>query len=119
MENQEDSDKVMPLPEDDEVVEELAEELGSSLTLERAAAAKKFIENHYKAQMKHIQERKQRYSHHKSLFIIRWLVSSVINSLGSDKTCIIDVLTSVPVFLLVRKEMVSLTCPWLDCMLKI
>ncbi|KAM7513007.1 hypothetical protein LguiB_011882 [Lonicera macranthoides] len=62
MENQEDSDKVTPLPEDDEVVEELAEELGSSLTLERAAAAKKFIENHYKAQMKHIQERKQRRS---------------------------------------------------------
>ncbi|KAK4415715.1 Serine/threonine-protein kinase CBK1 [Sesamum alatum] len=36
------------------------EEPGSSLTLERAAAAKKFIENHYKTHMKGIQERRQR-----------------------------------------------------------
>lgn len=35
-------------------------EVGSSLTMERVAAAKKFIENHYRAQMKHIQERKER-----------------------------------------------------------
>ncbi|KAK9102515.1 hypothetical protein Sjap_019769 [Stephania japonica] len=34
--------------------------LGSSLTMEKVAAAKKFIENHYKAQMKNIQERKER-----------------------------------------------------------
>ncbi|PKA59001.1 Serine/threonine-protein kinase [Apostasia shenzhenica] len=44
-----------------EVAEEEEEEaLGSSLTMERVAAAKKFIENHYKAQMKNIQERKER-----------------------------------------------------------
>ncbi|XP_026422261.1 serine/threonine-protein kinase 38-like [Papaver somniferum] len=36
------------------------EALGSSLTMERVAAAKQFIENHYKAQMKNIQERKAR-----------------------------------------------------------
>ncbi|KAJ4708690.1 Serine/threonine-protein kinase [Melia azedarach] len=34
--------------------------IGSSLTMERVAAAKQFIENHYKAQRKHIQERKER-----------------------------------------------------------
>jgi len=28
--------------------------------MERVAAAKKFIESHYKSQMKHIQERKER-----------------------------------------------------------
>ncbi|KAE8665254.1 ABI1 isoform 1 [Hibiscus syriacus] len=36
------------------------EALGSSLTLEKVAAAKQFIENHYRAQMKNIQERKER-----------------------------------------------------------
>lgn len=36
-------------------------DVGSSLTMERVAAAKKFIENHYRAQMKHIRERKERY----------------------------------------------------------
>lgn len=42
--------------------EEKGEEevLGSSLTMERVAAAKQFIENHYRAQMKNIQERKER-----------------------------------------------------------
>lgn len=35
-------------------------QVGSSLTLERVAAAKQFIEGHYKAQMKLIQDRKQR-----------------------------------------------------------
>ncbi|XVF35070.1 hypothetical protein REPUB_Repub18cG0113300 [Reevesia pubescens] len=34
----------------------------TSLTLERVAAAKQFIEGHYKAQKKHIQERKERRS---------------------------------------------------------
>lgn len=33
---------------------------GSSLTMEKVAAAKQFIENHYRAQMKNIQERKER-----------------------------------------------------------
>ncbi|XP_028787072.1 probable serine/threonine-protein kinase ndrA, partial [Neltuma alba] len=37
-------------------------EAGSSLTMERVAVAKKFIENHYKAQMKLIQDRKERRS---------------------------------------------------------
>ncbi|KAL6331301.1 hypothetical protein AAG906_009729 [Vitis piasezkii] len=38
------------------------EVMGSSLTMERVAAAKQFIESHYKAHMKLIQERKQRRS---------------------------------------------------------
>ncbi|KAK4432883.1 Serine/threonine-protein kinase-like [Sesamum alatum] len=47
------------------VVEELEEEmeeeqLGSSQTLERVAAAKNFIENHYKSHMKDMQQRRQR-----------------------------------------------------------
>lgn len=46
--------------EEEEKVEE--EVLGSSLTMEKVAAAKKFIENHYRNQMKNIQERKERYS---------------------------------------------------------
>ncbi|EPS64760.1 hypothetical protein M569_10013, partial [Genlisea aurea] len=41
----------------DEVEEEV---LTSSLTFERVAAAKKFIENHYKSHMKDIQQRKER-----------------------------------------------------------
>ncbi|KAL5559475.1 hypothetical protein UlMin_035686, partial [Ulmus minor] len=36
------------------------EEVLSSLTMEKVAAAKQFIENHYRAQMKNIQERKER-----------------------------------------------------------
>ncbi|KAI4377062.1 hypothetical protein MLD38_014752 [Melastoma candidum] len=49
------------MDEDDEPQDvECEGEVGSTLTLERVAAAKQFIENHYKAQMKHIQERKQR-----------------------------------------------------------
>ncbi|XP_039041215.1 serine/threonine-protein kinase CBK1-like isoform X1 [Hibiscus syriacus] len=34
--------------------------LGSTLTMEKVAAAKQFIENHYRSQMKNIQERKER-----------------------------------------------------------
>ncbi|KAI4335263.1 hypothetical protein L6164_013927 [Bauhinia variegata] len=37
-------------------------QVGSSLTMERVAAAKKFIENHYRAQMRHIKDRKERRS---------------------------------------------------------
>lgn len=37
------------------------EVLGSKLTMEKVAAAKQYIENHYRAQMKNIQERKERY----------------------------------------------------------
>ncbi|XP_022982350.1 serine/threonine-protein kinase tricorner [Cucurbita maxima] len=47
--------------EDREEEERPEEEVqGSSLTMEKVAAAKKFIENHYRAQMKNIQERKER-----------------------------------------------------------
>ncbi|PNY15956.1 serine/threonine-protein kinase CBK1-like protein [Trifolium pratense] len=42
--------------------EEEEDDVVSTLTMERVAAAKKFIENHYKSQMKHIQERKERRS---------------------------------------------------------
>lgn len=44
------------------------EVLGSSLTMEKVKAAKKFIENHYRAQMKNIQERKERFSFLITLF---------------------------------------------------
>ncbi|KAI9118389.1 hypothetical protein K1719_010721 [Acacia pycnantha] len=44
--------------EEEEKIEE--EALGSSLTMEKVAAAKKFIENHFKNQMKNLQERKER-----------------------------------------------------------
>ncbi|KAJ7955922.1 Serine/threonine-protein kinase [Quillaja saponaria] len=54
----EDEDEVGPMVGE----EEGERDLGSSLTLERVAAAKQFIENHYKAQRKHIQERKERRS---------------------------------------------------------
>lgn len=40
--------------------EEDESQVGSSLTLERVAAAKQYIESHYKAQTKHIQARKER-----------------------------------------------------------
>jgi hypothetical protein len=47
--------------EEGEAGGEAAEAVGSTLTMERVAAAKKFIENHYRSQMKNIQERKERY----------------------------------------------------------
>lgn len=47
--------------EDREEEEKGEEVLGSTLTMEKVAAAKKFIENHYRAQRKNIQERKERY----------------------------------------------------------
>ncbi|KAJ4950065.1 hypothetical protein NE237_026897 [Protea cynaroides] len=46
--------------EEDKFDEQPEEELGSSLTMERVAAAKQYIENHYRSQMKNIQERKER-----------------------------------------------------------
>ncbi|KAI3855579.1 hypothetical protein MKX03_006617 [Papaver bracteatum] len=46
------------MEEDDDDEEE--EVLGSSSTMEKVAAAKQYIENHYKNQMKNIQERKER-----------------------------------------------------------
>lgn len=47
---------------EDRLEEEEEEVLGSSLTMEKVAAAKQFIENHYRAQRKNIQERKERYT---------------------------------------------------------
>uniref|UniRef100_A0A803N1Z7 non-specific serine/threonine protein kinase n=1 Tax=Chenopodium quinoa TaxID=63459 RepID=A0A803N1Z7_CHEQI len=44
--------------------------MGSTLTMEKAKAAKKLIENHYRAQMKNIQERKER----------RWLLEKQLAS---------------------------------------
>jgi demethoxyubiquinone hydroxylase (CLK1/Coq7/Cat5 family) len=44
----------------EDIEEEVEEVLGSSLTMEKVAAAKQFIENHYRAQMKTIKERKER-----------------------------------------------------------
>jgi len=39
------------------------DELPSSITRQKVAAAKQYIENHYKSQMKNLQERKLRYTH--------------------------------------------------------
>lgn len=48
---------------DEEAEAGLEEEvLGSSSTMEKVAAAKQFIENHYRTQMKNIQERRERYT---------------------------------------------------------
>ena len=60
----EEEDEVGTAAVEEEEEEEEEEEIGvvgSSLTLEKVAAAKQFIENHYKAQKKHIQERKERF----------------------------------------------------------
>lgn len=40
----------------------LADEEASALTKQRVAAAKQYIENHYKEQMRNLQERRERYS---------------------------------------------------------
>lgn len=55
-------ERVISGERDREMEEESGEEevLGSSLTMEKVAAAKQFIENHYRTQMKTIQERKER-----------------------------------------------------------
>lgn len=55
--------EVDEVEEDKEEEEELEEEaLGSTLTLEKVAAAKQFIENHYRAQTKNIRDRKERFA---------------------------------------------------------
>ncbi|AQK93120.1 Putative AGC protein kinase family protein [Zea mays] len=46
--------------EGQEVAEQHEVAVGSTKTMERVAAAKKFIEDHYRAQMKNLQERKER-----------------------------------------------------------
>lgn len=47
-----------------------ADELPSSITRQKVAAAKQYIESHYKSQMKNLQERKERYarSYHPMVF---------------------------------------------------
>lgn len=64
---------------------ELAEEQpGSSATMERVAAAKKFIENHYKSHMKTFQERRERYC------LLICFVSLISDSAaGSDLACFV------------------------------
>lgn len=61
MENQEDDVVVVAkvTSEADETFED--EGLVSNSTLEKVAAAKKYIENHYNKRMRHIQQRKERY----------------------------------------------------------
>lgn len=39
-----------------------SEEMPSNVTKQKVAAAKQYIENHYKKQMKSLQERKERYA---------------------------------------------------------
>lgn len=39
----------------------LSDEIPSNATKQKVAAAKQYIENHYKSQMKSLQERKERY----------------------------------------------------------
>lgn len=69
--------------EDLEEEENGAEEvLGSSLTMEKVAAAKKFIENHYRAQMKNIQERKERYPNLFYSFFFSYFWTLVFRELG-------------------------------------
>ena len=43
-----------------------SEEAPSNVTKQKVAAAKQYIENHYKEQMKNLQERKERYGFHSS-----------------------------------------------------
>ncbi|TYH15331.1 hypothetical protein ES288_A05G033100v1 [Gossypium darwinii] len=61
MENHEEEVKEREMTEEEGAEEEQEEgDDVTSLTLERVAAAKQFIESHYKAHMKHIQDRKER-----------------------------------------------------------
>lgn len=61
MENHKVQESMHVREEGDDVAVEQEDDQGmSSLTLERVAAAKKFIENHYRSQMRHIQDRKER-----------------------------------------------------------
>lgn len=41
--------------------DDISGEEASNITKQKVAAAKKYIENHYKEQMKNLQERKERY----------------------------------------------------------
>lgn len=47
--------------EDGTATDQTDEEALSNITKQKVAAAKQYIENHYKEQMKNLQERKERY----------------------------------------------------------
>lgn len=49
--------------------ESISTEEASNLTKQRVAAAKQYIENHYKEQMRNLQERRERYGIPYPLFI--------------------------------------------------
>jgi hypothetical protein len=59
------------------------EEAMSSATKQKVAAAKQYIENHYKTQMKSLQERKERSVSALSVLVppfpLRWLVPRVVS----------------------------------------
>lgn len=59
------------------------EENLSKATKQKAAAAKQYIENHYRKQMKNLQERKERYSFHKMfLFTSSFLLLFEYHGIG-------------------------------------
>lgn len=47
--------------ENEESTDQMDEEALSNITKQKVAAAKQYIENHYKEQMKNLQERRDRY----------------------------------------------------------
>ena len=47
--------------------DDISGEEASNITKQKVAAAKKYIENHYKEQMKNLQERRERYVHNKTI----------------------------------------------------
>jgi lysyl-tRNA synthetase class I len=49
----------------------------SSITKQKVAAAKQYIENHYKEQMKNLQERKERYNSFHSSFVINLFIVTI------------------------------------------
>lgn len=54
-------DNSMGENEDSTATDQMDEEALSNITKQKVAAAKQYIENHYKEQMKNLQERKERY----------------------------------------------------------
>lgn len=54
-------DNSMGENEDGTATDQTDEEALSNITKQKVAAAKQYIENHYKEQMKNLQERKERY----------------------------------------------------------
>lgn len=48
-----------------------SEDMPSSVTKQKAEAAKQYIENHYKKQMKSLQERKERYDFESFLYDVK------------------------------------------------